>query len=299
MSAPDTDLLAADTVVARTVEVDGVTMSALCAEVPDPRAVLVAVHGGATSARYFDLPGRPSLSLLRTGARLGFSVYALDRPGYGESAPWEARFESPAQRVDITYRAIDALLASDARGAGVFLAAHSAGCDLAAYMAADDRGAELIGLELAGTGVHKHPEAARIIEEMRYTRRTGGIKDLLWYPEYAYPPEVYGGRGLTGGSPGYESAVVRDWPTDFPTLAARVRIPTRFSYAEFERVWRCDAESLAEIQGFFTAAPRFVLHQQAGSGHNVSVGFGAAAYHLGLLSFVEECVLHRSRRSVP
>ncbi|WP_280263374.1 alpha/beta hydrolase [Nocardia abscessus] len=295
MSAEGTGLLrehgTVETVVTRSVEVDGMTMSALCAEVEDPRAVLVAVHGGATSARYFDVPGRPWLSLLRLGARLGFTVLAVDRPGYGASEPWGEVFESPQRRVDACYATIDALLETSGRGAGVFLAGHSAGCDLAARMAADDRGGELLGLELAGTGVHKHPEATRVIEEMRHTRKAGGIRDLLWSPQDIYPPEVFGGRSLTAGSPGYEVAVVRDWPTDFPVLASRVRVPVRLTHAEYERVWRGDPAALADVEGFFTATPRFVVHQQARSGHNLSVGFGAAAYHLGLLSFVEECAL--------
>ncbi len=69
----------------RVVIVDGVPMSALIAEAPTPRAVIVAIHGGGTTAIYFDCPGHPSSSLLRTGAAAGFTVVALDRPGYGSS----------------------------------------------------------------------------------------------------------------------------------------------------------------------------------------------------------------------
>ena len=32
---------------------------ALVAEAPDPRAVIVAIHGGGTTALYFDCPGHP------------------------------------------------------------------------------------------------------------------------------------------------------------------------------------------------------------------------------------------------
>ncbi|WP_063042125.1 alpha/beta fold hydrolase [Nocardia pseudovaccinii] len=67
-------------------EIDGIAMSALCAQGDDLRAVVVAVHGGATTSRYFDCPERPWLSLLRIGTVLGFTVLAVDRPGYGESA---------------------------------------------------------------------------------------------------------------------------------------------------------------------------------------------------------------------
>ena len=47
------------------VDVDGVPMSARVAAVAAPRAVLVALHGGAVTSGYFDAPGW--LSLLRAG----------------------------------------------------------------------------------------------------------------------------------------------------------------------------------------------------------------------------------------
>lgn len=278
-------------VIERAVEVNGRRYSALCAEVDAPRAVVVALHGGATTARYFDLPGQPRLSLLRLGALLGFTVLAPDRPGYGESAPWDRAFDAPEQRVDATFAAIDALLGSRARGAGVFVVGHSAGCDLAARLAADPRGDGLLGLELAGTGVDKQPEAIRVIEEIHRTRRPGGIRELLWSPPGGYPPEVFGGRSLSSATPRYENVVVRDWPTDFPALAGQIRIPVRLTTAEHERVWRTDPGALGALGAMFPAAPRIVTHEQTGCGHNMSVGYGAAGYHLGLLAFVEECAV--------
>ncbi len=50
------------------------------------RATVVALHGGGMSAGYFDGQAHPDLSLLTLGARLGFTVLAVDRPGYGLSA---------------------------------------------------------------------------------------------------------------------------------------------------------------------------------------------------------------------
>ena len=75
--------------------VDGVPMSGLVAEVEDPRAVIVAIHGGATSSAYFDCPGHPRLSLLRLAAAQGFTAIALDRPGYGASALYAGRDGGP------------------------------------------------------------------------------------------------------------------------------------------------------------------------------------------------------------
>jgi predicted transcriptional regulator len=69
----------------------------------------------------------------------------------------------------------------------------------------------------------------------------------------------------------------------------------RFSHAEHERVWCSDTEALAQIAGIFGAAPRFVISEQSDAGHNLSLGVTAAAYHLKVLSFVEECVAARER----
>ncbi|MGW4365857.1 alpha/beta hydrolase [Nocardia takedensis] len=291
-----TSATALDPVVARVVEVDGIAMSALCAEVPDPRAVLVAVHGGATTARYYDAPGHPELSLMRAAASAGFTVLAVDRPGYGASGPRGEVFDPPRRRVDACYATVEALLGDAPRGAGVFLVGHSAGCDLALRMAADERGADLLGLELAGTGVRKFPEAERVIAEVHRTRDAGLIRELLWHPRESYPPEIHGGRGLGAASPRYEAAVVRDWPGDFARLAAEVRVPVRYTYAEHESMWRRDDEAVREIARFFTAAPLFRTHRALGSGHNISLGYGAPDYHLDLLALVEECARFPAER---
>jgi pimeloyl-ACP methyl ester carboxylesterase len=287
----------------RVVLVDGIPMSGLVAEPDDePRAVIVALHGGASSAAYFDCPGHPRLSLLRLGAAAGFTVVALDRPGYGASAPYPDAFARPEQRVASAYGAVDKVLGERPRGAGLFVVAHSNGCELAVRMAADERGIGLLGLELAGTGLRYDDAALEILRDATAARRPPGLRTLLWEPAELYPAEVL--TGITNSSTGapYEADMVRNWPGyDFPALAAQVRIPVRFSHAEHERVWRSDAEAVAEIASAFTAAPRFVTDEVAGAGHNLSLGLRAAAYHLKVLSFVEECVVaaasDRERRS--
>jgi pimeloyl-ACP methyl ester carboxylesterase len=120
----------------RVVMVGAVPMSGLVAEVPDPRAVIVAIHGGGTSAAYFDCPGHPRLSLLRSAASFGFTAIALDRPGYGASALYQDELVAPERRVGLAFGAVDKIAPPGARGAGVFLFAHSAGCELAMRMAA-------------------------------------------------------------------------------------------------------------------------------------------------------------------
>ncbi len=254
----------------RVVLVDGVPMSGLVSEAADPRAVVVAFHGGASTAAYFDCPGHPRLSMLRTGAALGYTVVALDRPGYGSSAPYPDAIERPEQRVDLAYGAVDKILGSNPRGAGLFLFAHSNGCELALRLAADGRGADLLGIEIAGTGLHYDDAAKEILKSATATHRPTGLRELLWKPAHLYPPEVL--TGITNSSTGalYEASMVKDWPRqDFPALAAQVRVPVQFSFADHEKVWRSDPVALAEIAALFTASPRFVINEQVAAGHNL------------------------------
>jgi pimeloyl-ACP methyl ester carboxylesterase len=277
----------------RVVLVDGVPMSGLIAEAAEPRAVVVAFHGGSSTAAYFDCPGHPSLSLLRTGADNGYTMVALDRPGYGSSAPYPDAMERPEQRVALAYGAIDKILGSSSRGAGLFLVGHSAGCELAVRMATDQsERTDLIGLELAGTGVQYDAAMADIMKSAKATQRPTGLREVLWQPADLYPPDVL--SGMTNSSTGalYEVGMTKSWPRqDFPALAPRVLVPVQFSVAEHERVWRSDPETLAQIGAMFTASPRFVINEQSDTGHNLSLSVNAAAYHSTVLSFVGECVV--------
>ena len=280
----------------RLVIVDGVPMSALVAEAPDPRAVIVAIHGGGTTALYFDCPGHPESSLLRAGAAHGYTVVALDRPGYGSSAPYPEAVARPEQRVALAYGAVDRVLGERPRGAGLFLMAHSGGCELAMRMAAEEQRTDVLGMELAGTGRHYHPAAREILKAATREHRPAGLRELLWHPVELYPPEVQGGATVYPGAPPYEDQMVSNWAReDFPALAPAVRVPVQFSIAEHEKVWQSDPPAQAEIASLFSGAPRFHINEQSEAGHNISLGHTAAVYHSTVLSFADECVNAQTR----
>jgi pimeloyl-ACP methyl ester carboxylesterase len=281
----------------RVVIVDGVPMSALVTEVEKPKAVIVAIHGGGTTAIYFDCPGHPSISLLRTGAAAGFTVVALDRPGYGSSAPYPEAVTRPEQRTDLAYGAVERILGQSPRGAGVFLMGHSGGCELTMRMAADkraERGSDLLGVELAGTGRHYHPAAREVLKTATRERRPSGLRELLWHPERLYPPEVLTGATVYPGAPPYEDLMVSNWAReDFPALAPAVRVPVHFSIAEHERVWQTDTSAVTELAAMFSGSERFIVHRQSDAGHNISLGYAAPAYHATVFSFAEQCIVAR------
>lgn len=296
----------ASSVAGETVNVAGVPMSALVAAVGQPRAVVVALHGGAVTSAYWDSRVADGLSLLSAGAALGFTVIALDRPGYGASAGSvraagsagaAGRIATASDRVDLAYGAIDALLAGRSRGAGVFLLGHSMGCVLAVQMAADPRGAGLLGLEIAGIGVRPHPGARSFMRALTEGSPgvddgagRGNLRDLLWTPAQLYPDEAEAALELSA-SPRYEGGDVRALSDAFPSLAARVRIPVRYTLGDHERVWSNGPTALAGIAALFSGSPRVVTAEQSAAGHNLSLGRSALAYHLSVLAFAEECAL--------
>ncbi|HEY7053668.1 MAG TPA: alpha/beta fold hydrolase [Mycobacterium sp.] len=285
--------------VSCTADVDGIPMSALIGEATSPRATIVAIHGGATSSVYFDCPGHPDLSLLRTAATLGFTMIALDRPGFGASASHADAMTDGQRRAELAYAAVDRIMSSRPCGAGLFILAHSAGCELALRMAATERGAELLGVEVAGTGRRHQPAAREILTrpDLKDVRR--GVRELLWETANLYPREVIDGAVRGSWSPGYETKLVANWPKrDFPSLAAQVRVPVRFTLADHEQFWEAGPAGLADVASMFTASPRVVVNEQRDSPHNLSLGWTAAAYHLSVLSFVEECVVRRAAATV-
>ncbi|WP_068164773.1 alpha/beta hydrolase [Rhodococcus phenolicus] len=281
----------------RVAEIDGVPISGLLAVADRPRAVIVALHGGATNSAYFDCPGHPELSLLRTAPARGFTVLALDRPGYGSSRPHADEFARPERRVEAAHAAIDAHLDSLDRGAGIFLWGHSLGCELTMRLAAEPRDKDLLGIALAGTGREHHAEARDILGTAAQYADPKGVYGLIWSHPEIYPPELVGGAPIASRTPAYEATVTASWPhVEFPSLAAQVEVPVHFTAAEHEKVWRGDTRALADVAAIFTAAPRVELHTQPGAGHNLALGFAAAAYHATVLSFVQECIDGRPAR---
>ena len=280
--------------IRRVVIVDGVPMSALVAAVPDPRAVVVALHGGATSSAYFDCPGHPRSSLVRLAAAHGYTAIALDRPGYGASSPHADGMDDANRRVALARAAVDQILAGAARGGGVFLVGHSAGCELALRLSLTD---DVIGVELAGTGLRYRAAAVAVIEEATVTWRPAGLCNVLWQPTELYPPEVPTG-GLSARGAAYEVDMTANWPRrDFAVVAAQVTVPVRLSTGDHESVWESTPEARAAIVALFTSSPRVTVNEVSDGGHNLSVGLTAESYHREVVAFVAECLVAVRRES--
>ncbi|AYJ50337.1 alpha/beta hydrolase [Rhodococcus sp. P1Y] len=275
------------------VKIEGATMSGLISVAEEPRAVIVALHGGATTPEYYDAPGHPRHSLLRLGAALGLTVVAPDRPGYGASRGMMGDDVSPARQVDMTFAGLHEVLKHREKGAGLFLLGHSQGCVLAMRMAADPRGSAILGLEIAGTGVELNARAHSARRAARQGGERSGLRNLLWEPAYLYE----GRSRVLSSAPAFEGVDASTWPTEFAVLAPEISVPVRISLGDHEFWWQEPPAGLSAMANLFVRSERVVTHEQYQSGHNTSLGISALAYHLTTIAFVEECLLTHDRIS--
>ncbi|MCB5909983.1 alpha/beta hydrolase [Streptomyces pinistramenti] len=276
----------------RGIEADagGLTLSGLLAlpEASVPRAVLVALHGGGMRAGYFHGRADPAGSLLSLAASHGYAALALDRPGYGASARQVPDGTGLAEQAVRVRQALSDYARRLPTGAGFFLVGHSLGGKVALSTAAGWNDGGLLGVDVSGI-------SDRWAVEPGLLTGSGGRRSrgLHWGPLSLYPPGTFRlAQYLVAPIPGKEAAEIPDWPRRYAELACTVQVPVRFTFAEHERWWRCDAATV-EAMAARLASPVVRTAHLAGAGHNISLGRAARSYHLRVLAFLEECLTGR------
>ncbi|MGE0387789.1 MAG: alpha/beta hydrolase family protein [Gammaproteobacteria bacterium] len=277
----------------------GIELSGIIAAPRDgaPRAVVFGLPGGGMRAGFFHSRAEPRLSLVSLGAALGFTVIALDRPGYGASAnALGGRITMPDQ-ARILYAMYDEYARAHPVGAGLCLVAHSFGMEVTLQMAALERGAELVGIDCSGVGIRFGPELAAMragVPPERAIASRERQRELFWGPDALYPPGTISAANLpVADVPPVEALETQQWPDVYPALAREVRVPIRISMADHEQWWPIDPQTLAQTRALFVNSPRVEVAIQPHAGHNISLGRVARAYHLKAFAFFEECLLAR------
>lgn len=283
-------------------EVAGVHLSGLLAR-PDGgagRGTMVALHGGGSRAAYWHRENAPDASLPLLGASLGWTVLAVDRPGYGDSARDARARRNLDGQADLLFGLLDVLpayLGAD-HGAGVFLAAHSMGGILALRMGAAEAGRDLLGMAVGGVPLRYSPakaEAMALVPTDRDfvppMRAPGTGPETFFGPPGSYDPALLTRDGRIGAPvPTAEFVDARDNPLTLPGVLGKVRVPVHWTVAEFESSNQAGPAVLDEAGRLLGQAPRVELHTQPGVGHNLSLHYAARAYHLRVMAFAEECL---------
>ncbi|WP_318656755.1 MULTISPECIES: alpha/beta fold hydrolase [Streptomyces] len=238
------------------------------------------------NAGYFDGQAHPNVSLLTLGARLGYTVLALDRPGYGASAarlPAGQRLTAQAATVRC---AVQAFTARHAPGAGTFLLAHSFGAKVAFAAAADWDTPNLLGMDISGCG-----RRLAVNTPLAGCDRGGSLRRLNWGPLGLYPPQTFwASQQIVAPMPVLEVNAVAGWIRLSAAILPRIRVPVRLTFAEHEAWWHHGDEDITDLSARLSAAPRIVIDRLSQAGHNISLGWTARAYHLRALAFAEECL---------
>ncbi|MEU2271531.1 alpha/beta fold hydrolase [Streptomyces olindensis] len=248
--------------------------------------MIVALHGGGMNAGYFDGQAHPDLSLLTLGARLGYTVLALDRPGYGASAAHLPAGQGLTAQAATVRCAVQTFTARHAPGAGTFLLAHSFGAKVAFAAAADWDTPDLLGVDVSGCG-----RRLAVNTVLAGCDRGGSLRRLNWGPLDLYPPKTFwAGQQVVAPMPAREVNTVAGWIRLSAAILPRIRVPVRLTFAEHEAWWHHGDEDIADLSARLSAAPRIVIDRLPQAGHNISLGRTARAYHLKALAFAEECL---------
>jgi pimeloyl-ACP methyl ester carboxylesterase len=251
------------------------------------RPLLVCIPGGSYNARYFDVPGH---SFVQAAIEGGFSVAALNRPGYEDSTPLSR--PTFAGNADALVAAIDDLWSKAKDGCtGVVLVGHSMGGAIAMHIASRPRPWPLLGIAISAI----HYDAPEAVTQA-WNSMPADIS-IEFSPEqrvqFMYgPTETYDGSVVAAASAASSPIpvaelleVVDGWTRDFSAIAAAVDVPVHYGLSEHEQLWISSPAGVDAFAAAFTGAPSVSAHQVLGVGHNIDHHHAGSQYRHDVLDW--------------
>lgn len=255
--------------------------------------MLVCLHGGGYTHRYFTVPGA---SMVEAAHTAGFDVFAIDRPDYVNSRRLPAGDFVIQRNAPALCAAVDELIATHSPTTReVVIIGHSIGGAIAVLMAATQP-AWLRGIAVSGVGVV--PSAGnrnlRFMPPLRKVPVPGfAIFNKLFGPAGTYDPRL----AKLSLKLGLEAPVRRElieigawWPSYFPEAAAQVRVPVDAVLGEFDALWETDDHSVAAFGQPFHQSPRCASTRWVGTGHCIDHHLPGSHFQQHQLAFARTCV---------
>ncbi|WP_218834795.1 alpha/beta hydrolase [Rhodococcus sp. ACS1] len=256
------------------------------------RGLIIALHGGTYDSCYYDMG--PD-SLLGLGALLGYTVVALDRPGYGATAGIDPTLLSFAAQTRILSAAVDSIATKVAPTTQAVIVGHSIGGMLALCVASNTT--DLVhGVEISGLGEVWQPGLREMWESMIDNAPTLSLPadshaQVMFGPAGTFSAEqVTQNSNLLRPLPMPELIDVVGWSDLVPAVARTIKMPVSLTFAEHDNIWRSDVQARETMRARFTSTPDIRVDLQAGVGHSIELHHRARAYCLRRLAFVEECL---------
>ncbi len=221
------------------------------------RPLVLAVHGGTYTSRYFDIEGH---SLLQRAADQGFDVIAVDRPGYGGSTQLPDAPDLIQKNAEYLVPRIPALLEDFGTSAPVFMIGHSIGGAVVISMAALQPAWTLVGIAVSGVGLKTPPESAEAyaqFPQVYFVDLPAPMKDQVMFG-----PAETRGAGMPEAShvanthcPLNELLdITGGWQDRVRDIAARVRVPVHARMGEHEALWITTPDLVDDFGRAFSSA---------------------------------------------
>jgi pimeloyl-ACP methyl ester carboxylesterase len=267
------------------------------------KPLIVALHGGTYTARYYDVAATSFGSFMDVAAGAGYSVICFDRPGYGGSPALPPAQNTFGRHASLLADAITQ--AAERFGAdGVFLTGHSIGGMIALMIGAGDVGFRLAGLSVTGMGAviraggPAHALASLPPDEtvdLPYDQRD----QVMFGPAGTWTADaVQAAHGSYAPTPVRELIAAPRWPDEhLPGLAPRITVPVHNALAEFDALWDSTPAHVEQFAKLLTAAPFVDASIARATGHSIDHHILGHALHLRQLAFAAECQLWASQRN--
>ncbi|HEV2634620.1 MAG TPA: alpha/beta fold hydrolase [Actinocrinis sp.] len=267
------------------------------------KPLIVALHGGTYTGRYFDVDGSGAGSFMDVAAAQGYSVVSFDRPGYGASsalAPAENTFDRHAQILSD----VIAQVAKQYEAESVFMVGHSIGGMIVLMVAAGEKDFRLAGVSVTGMGaVIRADGAAHALAtlppdatvDLPYDQRD----QVMFGPAF-----THSAAGVDSAHESYAPVPVREliqapqWPDQHLSgLADKITVPVHNALAEFDALWDSDPANVAQFAKMLTSTPFVDASVARWTGHSIDHHTLGHALHLRQLAFVEECAVWQRQDS--
>jgi pimeloyl-ACP methyl ester carboxylesterase len=271
---------------------EGFTIRGIAGPFQKSGPLLVCLHGGSYTSRYFDIPGA---SLLDRAAANGISAVALDRPCYGASTALSGEDVTFRHNADQLGAAIDELWKAHGQNhSGVVLLGHSIGGAIAMIISSQRQPWPLLGLVISGIGDVLPPGVADVWHSMPpgqpVTLAPEQRAAFMFGPEGTFEPSGFTDH-LASASPVPVQElleVVDRWPGEAREFASKIEVPVYYGVAEHEKLWVLNDKTVKEFISAFSRAPYIESHVERGAGHCLDHHRAGAGFQLRELAFVLE-----------
>ncbi|MBN7379734.1 alpha/beta hydrolase [Mycobacteroides abscessus] len=265
--------------------------------------LLVCLHGGGYTSRYFDAPG---CSLLAQASAAGFPAIALTRPGYPADEESVKRQPSFAAAASVVTEAVaDAWDQLGGTRPGIVLMGHSIGSAVAVHVASQKTSWPLLGLAISGVSDVFAPIAIELFQQLPTDVVTefslDDARPLLYGPDWTLNSTTLADVADVGVN--YPSAdlveITNGWLDDLPKIAASVEVPLFCALTEFDGLWAVSPERVNGFAGRFSRTLFVEASLWRSAGHNIEHHRLGPAYVRAVLAFADRCAMEAHRPPAP